>query len=283
MFDNFTRKCGRPIYKPYTIGLVLFAFFLWYGLPYALHADPDIPLKYTSAMDRSEMVLIPHGPFIYGMNRSDMVTLVNGLNEKIALFYNSEHKKVQKVLEKDYFIDKFEVTNEKYARFMKATGHQQPKYWKYPQFNSDLQPVVGVGWSDAEAYCKWANKRLPTEEEWEKAARGTNGHIWPWGNNADNARYNGHKKGFYAPINVGSFPAGDSPYGVSDMAGNVWEMTSSSFTEGGNAKTMKGGSYLNTSGAVRTVVRWGPADEQTGSNWLGFRCVMDITAFSAEK
>jgi iron(II)-dependent oxidoreductase len=228
----------------------------------------------------SEMILIPKGPFVFGINHTDMRTIVKKLKEEVENFYLSEYQREEKTLD-NFYIDRFEVTNDKYNVFVKEKKHRQPKYSNYPQFNSSHQPVVGIGWADAELYCKWANKRLPTEEEWEKAARGTDGRVWPWGNDADDTRYNGRKKGFYAPINVGSFPAGNSPYGVSDMAGNVWEMTSSNWQ--GSAKTMKGGSFLNTNGDVRTMVRWAAADELNGAKWLGFRCVMDISEFKREQ
>ncbi len=236
-------------------------------------ASADLPARIVAPKDQAEMALIPAGPFTYGMNRAEMKTLVTQtLKEKVVDIYLEEHPKQQKSL-KAFYIDKFEVTNEKYARFVKETGHRLPRYGDYPQFNGQRQPVVGVGWADAETYCRWANKRLPTEEEWEKAARGTDGRIWTWGNKPDDMKYNGRKRGYYAPINVGNIPSGDSPYGVSDMAGNVWEMTSSRWDD--QSRVMKGGSFLNTNADVRASVRWAAADEDKGANWLGFRCAMD--------
>jgi formylglycine-generating enzyme required for sulfatase activity len=241
------------------------------------YAQP--PERPISVKDGAEMVLIPDGPFVFGMNQKDMERIVRQLKEKVVFFYNTEFPQQSKTL-RTFYIDRCEVTNEQYARFLKATGHRKPRYWDYPQFNALRQPIVGVGWADAEAYCRWANKRLPTEEEWEKAARGQDGRIWPWGNTADGTKYNGVEKGLYATVNVGSFPLGNSPYGVSDMAGNVWEMTSSKWL--GESRTIKGGSFLNTNADVRVTVRWAAKDEENGANWLGFRCAMDVEQYLGE-
>ena len=235
-------------------------------------ADP--PAEHQARKDGAPMVLIPAGPFTFGMNPAEMQQLVTQrLREPVAEFYRREIPRQQQTLP-PYYIDRFEVTNGQYQRFVREGGGRASRFVRYPQFNGERQPVVGIGWKDAERYCRWANKRLPTEAEWEKAARGTDGRIWPWGNTPDDGRYNGRKRGVYAPINVGSLPKGNSPYGVSDLAGNVWEMTSSAWDN--SSHVMKGGCFLNTNADVRVTVRWAAADEENGSNWLGFRCVMDV-------
>ncbi len=243
-------------------------------------AYPQLPERIVSIRDGAEMVLVPAGSFTFGIDQAEMKKIVRGLKEKVVDFYERELPKQQKHLEA-FYIDRYEVTNEQYARFLKATGYRKPRYWDYPQFNAPRQPVVGVGWPDAEAYCRWANKRLPNEEEWEKAARGEDGRIWPWGNTVDVTKYNGVERGLYGPVNVGSFRSGDSRYGASDMAGNVWEMTSSNWL--GESKTMKGGSFLNTNADVRVTVRWAAKEEKNGANWLGFRCVMDVEQYLREQ
>lgn len=252
----------------YTAGCIL-QFIIISGV----HAQPPLPQRIISIKDQAEMVLITEGPFISGMKQNDIKSLVRKLKTPMLAIYKSENLRASKRLG-NYYIDCVEVTNEQYERFMQETRHRPPKYWKWPQYNGKRQPVVGVGWADAGTYCKWVGKRLPTEDEWEKAARGTDGRIWPWGNTPDDGKFNGRKQTNYVPVNVGSFPSGNSPYGVSDMAGNVWEMTSGNWENSG--KAMRGGSFLNTIAEVRVTVRWAAGDEEQGANWLGFRCVMDI-------
>jgi formylglycine-generating enzyme required for sulfatase activity len=116
------------------------------------------------------------------------------------------------------------VTNAQFEQFVKATGYNAGDGWrKYYTKGKEKHPVVNVSWNDAEAYCKWAGKRLPTEAEWEKAARGNDGRIWPWGNAWDKSKCNSYYGGPRTTTPVGSYPAGASPYGVMDMAGNVLE------------------------------------------------------------
>lgn len=235
------------------------------------------PTRIMDNKDHAEMILIPGGRFEYGMSQQAIKALLKGNKLGWAEIYAFELPRQQKEVPA-FYIDRYEVTNAQYAQFMKETGHRAPKYWSRQLLNGPRQPVVGVGWADAEAYAQWAGERLPTEEEWEKAARGTDGRPWPWGNTPDNAAYNGRAQGRGAPVDVGSFPAGDSPYGVSDMAGNVWEMTSGNYD--GHSKTMRGGSFLNPLGDVRVTVRWSAEDEDRGAVWLGLRCAMDAASWS---
>jgi len=145
-------------------------------------------------------------------------------------------------------VDRYEVTNVQYHRFLQATGRRPPQYWTgdaYPPGQADY-PVVGVSWEDADAYCRWAGKRLPTEAEWEKACRGSDARLYPWGDAWDPARANvGLSQVELWPLGiadawlllhatptgtdglglrpVGSYPQGASPDGVMDLAGNVEE------------------------------------------------------------
>ena len=141
---------------------------------------------------------------------------------------------------KGFYIDRYEVTNAQYDEFVKTTGAYTPATWDYrkhpsgkiwpvgaPPPGEEQHPVTDTDWYDADAYCRWAGKRLPTEAEWEKAARGTDGRTWPWGDTFDSGRANtlGSGKDWTAP--VGNFEGDLSPYGVYDMAGNAMEWTAS--------------------------------------------------------
>lgn len=160
-------------------------------------------------------ILIPAGEFIMGVD-----------DERADPQDRPRHKPVLHA----YKIDKYPVTNAQYARFVAATGHRPPLHWtkgKIPK-GLELHPVTMVSWFDAKAYAEWAGKRLPTEQEWERAARGTDGRRWPWGNKMDPSRLNTYNQvGSTTP--VGAYPSGASPEGLLDMAGNVSEWVADDF------------------------------------------------------
>ncbi|MDH4302293.1 MAG: formylglycine-generating enzyme family protein, partial [Nitrospira sp.] len=142
-----------------------------------------------------DMVPIPRGEFTMG---------------------SSEHsdEAMHQVVLDAYLIDKFEVSNARYKDFMKAAGHPAPAYWDDPRLNKPSQPVVGVSWTDASAFCKWEGKRLPTEAEWERAAKGPGGdNHYPWGHTLDQKKANyGQNVGRTTPVD--SYPDGVSGFGV---------------------------------------------------------------------
>ena len=259
-----------------------------------------------SAADSHDMVYIPGGLFLMGSNwREDGGEFRFGADEFPQ----------RKVRARGFYIDRYEVTEAQYLEFLNATGSKKyPGYWKeagradrYPE-GFENQPVSDADWFDAEAYCRWAGMRLPTEAEWEKAARGTDGRLWPWGANfaAGKANVLGqsaawsppagqehyHVKAWKAP--VGRHPGDVSPYGVYDMAGNVREWTSSPYrTYPGNPvrkvkeseilKIIRGGSYLTDAESSRTAARLavlptvGPreTDGWHSDYTYGFRCARD--------
>ena len=200
---------------------------------------------------------------------------------------------------KPFFLDRTEVTNEQYQKFLDAAGYDPPASWRHHHFpdGAEKLPVTDVTWEDAVAYTKWAGKRLPTEEEWEFAARGPEGRLYPWGNEwvdgSANVTIAANDKKQILP--VGQFPKGASPFGVLDLSGNVWEWTSSDYREypGGkisiapgfsNLKIIRGGSFESTPKyATATLRRGWPA---TRSDWpkkikvdysqTGFRSAQDV-------
>ena len=192
---------------------------------------------------------------------------------------------------KPFYLGVTAVTNAQYARFLKATGHRPPLYWRDKTLNAPNQPVVGVTWEDAVAFCQWLTKvsgvlyRLPTEQEWERAARGTAGLRYPWGNEWDEKRANTQEAGHGMTTPVGQYsPDGDSPEGCADMVGNVWEWTDSPFEPyagssyqdeyyGQGLKVFRGGSYYDDKTTARAACRDGNVIHYRDRN-NGFRVVV---------
>jgi formylglycine-generating enzyme required for sulfatase activity len=173
------------------------------------------------------MVLIPSGEFTMGTDAVDKKN--HALSVGLTKPWFADESPERRVDTQSFYIDKYEVTNRQYYIFCQATDHMPPRFWggqKYPEGKGDL-PVTNVTFYDAAAFAEWAGKRLPTETEWEKAARGPIGNIFPWGNNfnwdAANISHTSRKKIGHQLKPVGSFPEGVSSYGVHDMIGNAWE------------------------------------------------------------
>ena len=162
------------------------------------------------------------------------------------------------------------VTNAEYAAFVDDGGADAPPHWPAP----DDHPVTFVDWFEASAFCAWAGGRLPTESEWEKGARGTDGRRWPWGDDEDASRAAvgaGPKRGTTSP--VGSHRGGTSPYGLQDMAGNVWEWTASD--HGGGEPVLRGGSFASPGLAwARCAMRSRSRPERRQAH-IGFRVARD--------
>ncbi len=203
----------------------------------------------------------------------------------------------------DFYMDKYEVTNGRYLEFVKATKHRVPQNPKNPTRNlwegvgipdslAD-RPVINVDWADADAYCKWAGRRLPREAEWEKAAKGNNDWRFPWGNvEPTNKHLNFNQKwiGEKTLMPVGSYESGKSPYGVYDMAGNVWEWMNDWYDgkyyekspvknppgpESGTKRVIRGAGWQNETPTVRIFTRV-DSDPTVRNESTGFRCAMDV-------
>ncbi|MGI9382354.1 MAG: formylglycine-generating enzyme family protein [Methyloligellaceae bacterium] len=184
-----------------------------------------------------------------------------------------------------YWIDRFEVTNARYLKFIKATGHQPPAFHDDPAFNRPDQPVTGVTWDDANAFCHWAGGRLPNEIEWEKAARGVDRRLYPWGNEPDLSRAGLTGE---IPLPVTATPGDVSPYGVRGMAGNVSEWVEDLRLAGNSCRRVHAGNGPARALQLRAYLRgnsfsglphmtkvhhrlWDYTD--TVSEFFGFRCV----------
>jgi len=174
-----------------------------------------------------------------------------------------------------FYIGKTEVTNEDYLAFVNATKRAAPPHWeggKFPEGEAK-RPVTRVTWEDARLYCEWKGGRLPTEVEWEYAARGKDGRLYPWGNEWAAARANNFEEGKNAPVDVGSFPDGKGPFGTLDQAGNAWEWTATPGPDPSQV-VIKGGSYAPLEDRPRASLR-GIVPKVPGKETVGFRMAKD--------
>lgn len=261
----------------------------------------------------NSMVLISAGTFIMGSAWD---------------YGNPDQKPIHEVHLDDYYIDRYEVTNENFQQFIEAGGYEKRQFWseegwqwyqayvekrrklayhlsgrsdlnlasirptsfRRVYFNQPKQPVTGVNWYEAQAYAKWAKKRLPTAAEWEKAARGTDKRLYPWGDTFDWAN-------LYLPTSygrrvnlVGSIPDNASPYGIMDMAGSVWEWTADWYSESyysisprenpkgplrGNKRELRGGFWGSNRRQFRCSYRYAEVPEQRLLS-IGFRCARSV-------
>jgi formylglycine-generating enzyme required for sulfatase activity len=227
----------------------------------------------TPSVVSGEMIKIPAGAFTMGANKGD-----------------DDEKPEHQVNLPEFQIDKYEVTNALFEAFATATGYKteaekrsESRSWRtYFAPDKANHPVVKVTWSDAQAYCEWTGKRLPTEAEWEKAARGADGRLYPWGNEYDPGKFNGKASGIRGTTSVGSYPAGVSAFRVFDMAGNVWEWTADWYKAyPGNAvksqfygekfRVTRGGGWFDEQAQARASNR-SSADPMARNDDLGFRC-----------
>ncbi len=282
-----TRTSGQPVMPPkrrsssmvwlvlaagilLTAGVIGFAFMAKPGKPKVAKEEKppeihkvDLPATVSGAT--GAMILVPAGTFIFGSDAPE------------------SPNRQQSVDLKAFYIDQTEVSNDTYRKFCDATGHNQPDN---PDFRRQPGlPVTGVTYDDAQAFARWASKRIPSEAEWEKAARGIDGRTYPWGNETMSAPQ--------TLQSVDSLPERKSPYGAFNMAGNAWEWTTTPFPvttrEVDDMKrvlgikslslqwySIKGGSFSpHQEGFFRSFMRRGWPEDQT-SPYIGFRCVKDV-------
>ncbi|MBI5787344.1 MAG: formylglycine-generating enzyme family protein [Candidatus Schekmanbacteria bacterium] len=229
-----------------------------------------------------DMVLIPAGEFTLGLSKDEVPAISDALGAMPKYFDCCTPSR--KINLPAFYIDKYEVTNEQYKKFLDATNHTPPEPWGGNNFPAGKakHPVVNITWEDASAYAKWAGKRLPTEAEWEKAARGTDGRYFPWGNKFEKSAANTDESGKGTTTAAGSYEAGKSPYGVYDMAGNVWEWTADYYLPypgntyadefyGKERYVLRGGSFADLNYDALTFIR-SKFTPQTDDDNVGFRC-----------
>jgi formylglycine-generating enzyme required for sulfatase activity len=209
---------------------------------------------------------------------------------------DDEASPLREVYVDDFYIDKYEVTVGRYAKFLETTGGiRAPDRWEEADLEGAKElPVIGVDWHDADAYCRWAEKRLPTEAEWEKAARGTDGRRYPWGNEEPTRARAIFGRSSESPYKAGLAPVGDrdagkSPYGAHDLAGNASEWVADWFAEAflradvrnpkgpasGTGKVIRGGGWFDPPDRINSSRRM-YASPETRSDDVGFRCVKDF-------
>lgn len=247
-------------------------------------------LIYAQTNGNENMVLVPGGEFTKKVEYRwrEGLTLDSLITDDAGVRYRSTT--IESV--SAFYIDKTEVTNKQYKQFIEGSGYKPKflenylKHWNndtYPKKKAN-HPVVWISLEDAQAYAKWAGKRLPTDTEWQRAAQGDDGRTWPWGNLFDAKKANIDSKDTRP---VASYKTGVSPYGLFDMTGNVWEWTDSFASDGYHSFSwLRGGSYFFAKGST-WYMQGGPiTNHQRTKFWhmtpalnrnatLGFRCAKD--------
>ncbi len=247
--------------------------------------------EFINQTDGSILVYVPPGSFTMGARRRGPPSAASLPLPEARLYGENRPEHTVKVA-RGYFIGKLPVSWKQYRRFCKETGREAPTRVDFPDVTkiTDKHPAVNVNWHDSRAYCRWAGLRLPSEEEWEFAARGTDGRLFPWGGEEvgpEHMNWEGHPLfGRRSTCQLGIFPAGVSPYGCLDMSGNVCEWTGDSYADypgaprtepraskAGQRRVIRGGSWLHAVVDCQTTSRGAELPNER-RNWLGFRvCV----------
>jgi len=276
-------------------GLATDELKLYFTLTRSVEAPQAAPAVETARLVfEPQLVKIPAGKFLMGSTKEQAAQAVKDGADKNWV----EREQPQHTVDlSEFSIGKYPITNREYQAFVREAKYTPPHGWDGDQFPAEKgsHPVVNVSWNDATAYCKWLsektkkNNRLPTEAEWEKAARGEDGRVYPWGNDFDPKKANTSEAKIGDTSDVGKFsPQGDAPYGCADMIGNVWEWCGDWFkedeykqrqgsavkdpqgSETGEYRVLRGGSFYLNRGSARCAHRLG-LDPLYTVDYLGFR------------
>ena len=305
----------KQVFVRSAYGTLVCLFFLAFAISaQSEQNNPQSTLK--NEKDGAEMILIPSGSFLMGTTAREVDEdfRETGLPEDWKEHTLDERPQHRQTVE-SFYLYKYEVTNAQYKAFTDATGHRTPPYWKGKDFpkGQGNHPVVQVSWDDAEAYCQWAGTHLPTEVQWEYAARGAEpapgkpSRVFPWGNSWDRLRcnnssyhagkplrnaedwgkwYEGDQQALF-PLtsHVGAFPKSVSPFGIHDMAGNAWEWCAeiqapypdrkAADATDQKLRARRGGSWANVALHIRSADRQGAAQDDLNL-FTGFRCVKPL-------
>jgi len=267
------------------------------GISTLLLAAFAVPVRSATCRDSGRQVFVPAGPFWMGSDAREraLARALSGPATVAANWFSAELPRTRQDTEA-FCIDRLLVTNSGYAEFMKQTGHRppgissdeyrrqgflvhdydaevRPYLWRSdtPPPAKPAHPVVLVSADDAEAFCRWQGPRgrLPSETEWEKAARGADGRIFPWGDSWDPDRLNSAARGPGMTTPLGRYTLGASPYGMLDAVGNVFQWTASALGDG--RRVLKGCAWDDDAGLCRPAFRHGRPPESRHI-LIGFRC-----------
>jgi eukaryotic-like serine/threonine-protein kinase len=237
-----------------------------------------------------EMALVPAGPFSMGNSVERVIAECQKFRDDCERAWYTIEEPVHTVDLPAFYMDVYEVTNAGYKACVDAGKCQPPRlsssathesYYGNAQYAN--HPVINVSWDNARTYCEWRGARLPSEAEWEKAARGTDARMYPWGEGLDTTRANYFDSKLGDPVAVGSYESGKSPYGIYDMTGNVWEWTAdwydvypggdpgASTDFGQTGRALRGGAWIDAANAVHSTNRGGLDPTRSFGN-IGFRC-----------
>lgn len=252
---------------------ILYPDLTYTPAPTSTPAELPIGSAQVSEIDGMVSLIVPSGEFIMGSDSPGASSY-----PKHSVFLNS------------FWIDATEVTSAMYRLCVESRMCKIPNQsYLFDDSRYDQRPIVFVSWYDAETYCNWAGRRLPSEAEWEKAARGIDGRVYPWGDGINN-EFSNYENNLGYLTDVGSFPKGISLYGAFDMSGNAWEWVIDWYDpnyysispvnnplgpNSGDTKVVRGGSWASASADVSSLHR-GASDPKAAGDRIGFRCVRDV-------